>query len=120
MRGTARARAQSTGRPAGTGRIAVVWIDSGRAVMARDEAGVVDEAEVMLPEVPAAAPPALAEVAHWIGAADRVLVLGPDDLRTVLEREIVALGHAPESIREVPVEGPVDHEALLERLRRLA
>ena len=68
----------------------------------------------------AADPAALAEVAHFVGHVDRVLVLGSDDLRTALEREIVAIGHAPETIREAPVEGPVDREALLARLRRLA
>ena len=51
---------------------------------------------------------------------DRVLVLGNDDLRTALEREIVAIGHRPETIREAVVEGPVDEAVLLARLRRLA
>jgi len=68
----------------------------------------------------AATPTALAEVAHRIGAVDRVLVMGPEDLRTALEREIVAIGHAPETIREAAGEGPADRDALLAKLRRLA
>ena len=70
----------------------------------------------------AATPPALAEVAHRIGDVDRVLVLGTDELRTALEREIVAIGHRPETIREAAAcEGPVEpRAALLARLRRLA
>jgi hypothetical protein len=104
----------------GTGANAVVWIEKGRALVLRDAAGVIVETEVALPDVAATTPPALAEVAHRIGAVDRVLVMGPEDLRTALEREIVAIGHAPETIREAPLEGPVDREMLLGRLRRLA
>lgn len=88
--------------------------------MLRDASGAVAEAEVPLPDVAATTPIALAEVAHLVGHVDRVLVLGSEDLRTALEREIVAIGHAPETIREATLEGPVDREALLARLRRLA
>lgn len=119
MHGTTRAR--TAPKPTRTGMNAVVWIGRQRALVLRDgEAGAIDEAEVALPEAPATMPLALAEVAHRIGAVDRVLVLGPDELRTALEREIVAIGHAPETIREAALEGPADREVLIARLRRLA
>ncbi len=121
MHGTMRTRSPLAGSPAGTRRNAVVWIGPGRVIVVRDAGpGAVDESEVALPAIPAVMPSALAEVAHRIGEVDRVLVLGPDDLRTALEREIVAIGHAPEAIREGSLDGPVDREALLGRLRRLA
>ena len=119
MHGTTRARTAPTSTR--TGMNAVVWIGGGRALVVRDaEAGGFDESEVALPDALGATPLALAEVAHRIGAVDRVLVMGSDDLRTALEREIVAIGHAPETIREAELEGPVDREVLLARLRRLA
>ena len=49
-----------------------------------------------------------------------MLVLGAEELRTALEREIVAIGHAPETIREAPLVGPANRQDLLERLRGLA
>lgn len=119
MHGTT--RAHRVAKAAGTGRQAVVWIGRDRALVLRHASdGAFDEAEVALPQAVTATPSALAEVAHRIGAVDRVLVMGADDLRTALEREIVAIGHAPETIREAPLEGPVDRDVLLERLRRLA
>ena len=75
--------------------------------------------ELPIPATPAVTPPALAEVAHSIGAVDRVLVLGTDELRTALEREIVAIGHRPETIRDAEVGGPMDEAALAERLADL-
>ncbi|HVN10658.1 MAG TPA: hypothetical protein VMT69_01100 [Kineosporiaceae bacterium] len=119
MHGTTRTRTPAT--PARTGLNAVVWVGPGRALVLRgDAAGATDEAELALPAELAATPAALAEVAHRVGRVDRVLVLGTDDLRTALEREIVAIGHAPETIREAELEGPVDRDALRARLRRLA
>ena len=104
-----------------TGVNAVVWIEPGRAVVVRGAAGEEPAAiETPIPERPTAMLPALAEVAHGIGEVDRVLVLGADDLRTALEREIVAIGHRPETIREAVLEGPVDTDALVAKLRRLA
>lgn len=121
MHGTTRTRTATAAKPAGTGRNAVVWIGRDRAIVIRDaEDGGLSEAEVALPEAAAATPLALAEVAHHIGEVDRVLVLGSDDLRTALEREIVAIGHAPETIREAPLEGPISRESLIARLRSLA
>jgi hypothetical protein len=120
MHGTPRTRMEPATSKR-TGRNAVVWIGQGRAYVLRDlEAGGIDEAIVPLPEVPAATPVALAEIAHRIGAVDRVLVMGSAELRTALEREIVAIGHAPETIREAALDGPVNRDVLLDKLRRLA
>ena len=120
MHGTTRARTRSA-TPAQVGRNAIVWIGKDRAVILREGGtGEIDEVVVRLPGTLTATPAALAEVAHRIGSVDRVVVMGGDDVRTALEREIVAIGHAPETIREAALEGPLDREALLARLHRLA
>ena len=118
MHGTARSR--TADKPAATGINAVVWIEPGRAIVVRDADGAeVTSLEIPIPHQPAFTPPALAEVAHAIGDVDRVLVLGVDELRTALEREIVAIGHRPETIRDADVTGPMDEAALFERLATL-
>jgi len=118
MHGTAHPKPLS--RPAATGVNAVVWIEPGRAIVVRGGDGAeLPAMELAIPNVAAAMPPALAEVAHTIGDVDRVLVLGLDELRTALEREIVAIGHRPETIRDADVGGPMDVPALRERLARL-
>jgi hypothetical protein len=119
MHGTTRPRPAI--HPVGSGVNAVVWIEPGRAIVLRGGGGGEPASlELPIPYTAAATPPALAEVAHQIGDVDRLLVLGTDDLRTALEREVVAIGHHPESIREEAMTGPLDRAALLERLRRLA
>jgi hypothetical protein len=118
MHGTTRTRPAV--RPVGTGVNAVVWIEPGRAIVVRGTAtGEPAALQLPIPHVPTETAPALAEVAHRIGDVDRVLVLGTDDLRTALEREIVAIGHHPEAIREEPNPGPFDEADLVARLRRL-
>jgi hypothetical protein len=107
-------------RPAGTGINAVVWIEPGRALVVRGGDGAeLASFEVVIPALAAVTPPVLAEVAHSIGTVDHVLVMGTDDLRTALEREIVAIGHHPETILEGTVEGPVDEAVLVARLERM-
>jgi hypothetical protein len=119
MHGTTRTRPAT--HPAGTGVNAVVWIEPGRALVIRGTAtGDPATLEVSIPDLSAATLPALADIAHRIGEVDRVLVLGADELRTALEREIVAIGHRPESIRDEPTAGPTDEASLVLRLRRLA
>ncbi len=118
MHGTSRPKPAE--KPAATGVNAVVWIEPGRAIIVRGGEGAeTSSVELSIPTTPAVTPPALAEVAHSIGAVDRVLVLGVDELRTALEREIVAIGHRPETIREADVSGPMDEAALVERLADL-
>jgi hypothetical protein len=119
MHGTTRTRPKV--HPVGSGVNAVVWIEPGRALVVRGT-GTGEPASLELP-IPFSAtgtPPALAEIAHRIGDVDRVLVLGAEDLRTALEREIVAIGHRPESIREEPATTTPDEDTLVARLRRLA
>lgn len=119
MHGSTRLRPVNQG--VGTGINAVVWIEPGRALLVRGSGGGEHTTlELPVPYAPAVTPPALAEIAHQIGNVDRVLVLGNDELRIALEREIVAIGHRPETIREAVIEGPVDEAVLLARLRRLA
>lgn len=122
MHGTTRTRpAAHPAHPAGTGVNAVVWIEPRRAIVVRGAAaGEPQILELRIPHAPTEAAPALAEVAHRVGTVNRVLVLGTDDLRTALEREIVAIGHRPESIRDEPVTGPLAEADLVARLRRLA
>jgi hypothetical protein len=118
MHGTSRARPAD--RSAGTGVNAVVWIEPGRAIVVRGGDGPEPSSVVVaIPTAPAATPPVLAEVAHSIGPVDRVLVMGRDELRIALEREIVAIGHRPETILDADESGPVDEAALVERLARL-
>ena len=107
-------------RRASTGVNAVVWIEPGRALIQRGGQDGHATFELPIPYVPTATPAALADIAHRIGEVDRVLVLGTDDLRTALEREVLAIGHRPETIREAMAEGPVDEVMLVERLIRLA
>ena len=118
MRGASHARPAL--KPRRTGTNAVVWIEPGRALIVRD-IGTDAPAllELPLPEAYAATPAALADVAIHVGDVDRLLVLGDADLRIALEREVVALGHRPEAIREEPIDGPLDADALVALLRRL-
>lgn len=118
MHGTARSRPAT--EPAGTHRNAVVWIEPGKALVVRGGDGsAISSYEIHIPDATAVTPPALAMVAHSIGPVDRVLIMGTDDLRTALEREIVAIGHHPETIREGSIAGPVDEAVLIATLERL-
>lgn len=119
MHGTTRTRTRA--RPAGSGVNAVVWIEPGWAVVVRGSGtGEPASFELPIPPTAAATPPVLADLAHRIGDVDRVLVLGADDLRTALEREIVAVGHRPDAIRDEAAAERPDEAALIGRLRRLA
>ena len=118
MHGTAHPRAAA--KPAASGVNAVVWIEPGRAIVVRGgEGAALASVELPIPHLAAVTPPALAEIAHAIGDVDRVLVLGVDELRIALEREIVAIGHRPETIRDANAQGPMDVAALYDRLERL-
>jgi hypothetical protein len=119
MHGTARSRPATD--PAGNHVNAVVWIEPGKALVVRGGAGgTISSFEVHIPDATAKTPPALAMIAHSIGPVDRVLIMGSDDLRTALEREIVAIGHHPETIREGSLTGPVDEASLIARLESIS
>jgi hypothetical protein len=116
MQGTTRHRPHTT--PAGPAQHAVVWIETGRAIVARRTSGAADAVVETLTHEPG--PLGIADVAHRVGQAAQVLVLGPDDVRLALEREIVAIGHHPERIREERLAGPMSQDAVLARLDRIA
>jgi hypothetical protein len=119
MHGTTRTR--PTTQPVATGVNAVVWIEPGRALVVRGSAGEAPASmEWPVPVSYSDTPPVLAEIARRIGEVDRVLVLGNAELRIALEREIVAIGHRPETIREVAANVPMDETELIARLAQLA
>jgi hypothetical protein len=101
----------------------VVWIDPDQAFVAtKNGSGHVTSVIV-------ARPPAvptvtyLAHVAHLIGDAERVVISGPDAMRTELEREYTAVQHRPDRIIDVePVDeaGAPTEAELLARLEELA
>ena len=99
---------------------AITWISPARAIVARRAAsGWVDVARVENP-TPDLEMPYLARVAHEIGDADRVLIMGADDVRTELEREYVRIYHRPDRLVDVEPAGEVTEEQLVERLRELS
>jgi len=116
MHGTAR---HST-PPTVAGTDAVVWIEPGRALaVIGSPATAIETVELEIPSVSGHMPAALAELAHRLRAADRIVVFGTDELRIALEREIVAIGHRPDVIRDEHASGRLDGAALVARLRRL-
>jgi hypothetical protein len=100
---------------------AVVWIGPGGArVASRDTLGVTSVHEVPVrSDDPDDVSGYLADVVDAIGAARRVVVLGPADMRLDLEREFVAIGHHPERIADAGPSAALDDDALLERLAAL-
>jgi len=105
-------------RPLGARRGAVTWIDHRSALVAhRSEGGLPVVVEVTRdPLVADDDPTFLARVTDEIGDADRVVILGPGDMRTRLEREYVTIWHRPDRIVDVQASGPVSATELLERL----
>ncbi len=104
-----------------TGVDAVVWIEPGRAVVVvGSAAGDPETLDLPVPQAAADTPAVLARIAHRIGTADRIVVFGTESLRLALEREIVAIGHRPETIHDESASGRLDEAALIARLRRLA
>jgi hypothetical protein len=107
--------------PRPTSRGAVAWINHARALVARrSDAGVPVVTEVIRdPLAPDDDPTFLARVTDRIGDAERIVILGPGDMRTRLEREHVMIWHRPDRIVDVEPSGPVTREQLLERLARM-
>lgn len=103
-------------RPSG----AITWIDRTSAIVAHTRpAGAIDVARIRADD-PAMSGPFLAAVARRIGDCDRVLILGPDVMRTELEREYVTITHRPDRLVDVEPEGPMTEEQLIERLKMFA
>jgi hypothetical protein len=96
----------------------VVWINGRQAIVAlMSHEGRISTCEISrgwLPE-----PSYLAQVVRVIGDRQRVLILGPSSVRLALEREYVAIFQRPDRLVDVEPAGPVDAEALVDRLRTL-
>jgi hypothetical protein len=96
---------------------AVTWIARDQALIGRKTAG----GWVDVATVHAAAPDDprtyLARVAHEIGDADRVMIIGPDALRTELEREYTTIYHRPDRLLDVAHVETLSEDELLARLR---
>lgn len=97
---------------------AVVWIDARHAIVARTtdpnrigmaevDRGTDEEAEY------------LAHVVHEIGDRERVMIVGPSDVRLAFEREYVSITHRPDRLVAVPASAWHGSE-IVDRLRRLA
>ena len=101
-------------------RVAVLaWVGDRVSLVARRTAsGWVDVVRVARDDLPDE-PAYLARIAHEIGDAARVLIMGPDGLRTQLERESVAIYHHPDRLVDVEPAGEATPEALAARLRDL-
>lgn len=102
-------------------RGAVAWIDHLTAVVARrapDGTPSVTEIRRGL-DAPDDDPVFLARVTDLINDADRVVIFGPGDMRTRLEREYVTIWHRPDRLVDVEPSGPVTKDELLARLDRL-
>lgn len=98
---------------------AITWIDARRAIIARTApAGAID-VETVAAETEGDGRTYLARVAHEIGDRERVVIMGPSELRTMLEREYVTISHRPDRLIDVEPSGPVTEEELVRRLRRL-
>jgi hypothetical protein len=101
----------------------VVWIDPDQAFVATKTAS--GQVSSVIVARPPAVPTVtyLAHVAHLIGDAERVIISGPDAMRTELEREYTAIQHRPDRIIDVePVDlsTPPAEADLLARLEELA
>ena len=102
-------------------RGAVAWVDHLTALIAHraaDGTAVVTEVGRGA-TVPDDDPTFLARISDVIDDADRVVILGPGDMRTRLEREYVTIWHRPDRLVDVEPSGPVGADDLLARLRSL-
>jgi hypothetical protein len=98
---------------------AVVHVGRTRARIARDRAaGVVEVLSVPRRSRARSPEPYVARILHAVGDRSPVVIAGLADERTVLERELVRIGHHPEGLIEDPHLDPVD-DALRRRLRAL-
>jgi len=96
---------------------ALAWVGPETTLVARrTSSGWVDVVRVVRGDEEATY---LGRIAHQIGDAARVLIMGPDGLRTQLEREYVAIFKHPDRLVDVEPAGDVTEEALVERLRTL-
>ena len=98
---------------------AVTWIARDQALVGRKTAGGWVDVATVHAEAPDDPRTYLARVAHEIGDADRVMIMGPDALRTELEREYVTIYHRPDRLLDVAHVETLTEDELVERLRDL-
>jgi hypothetical protein len=99
---------------------AVAWIDDQRSMVAMMSAdGHISKCEISRGWL--SGPAYVAQVVRVIGDRQRLVILGPGDLRLELEREYVALiRRRPDRLVDVEPEGPVSFDQLVDRLTTLA
>jgi hypothetical protein len=98
---------------------AVTWIARDQALVGRRTAGGWIDVATVQAEAPGDPGTYLARVAHEIGDADRVTIIGPDTLRTELEREYVTIYHRPDRLVDVAHVEKLTEDELVSRLRDL-
>jgi hypothetical protein len=98
---------------------AVVWIDGRHALVAETNPdGHIST--ITIERGPEAELSYLARAVRAIGDRKRVMILGPNAVRTELEREYVTIYHRPERLVDVEPAGTVEEPDLVDRLRVLA
>jgi hypothetical protein len=98
---------------------AVAWIDERRALIAGlAEDGVVSTCHVERGDLPEER--FLASVVRVIGDRERVVILGPGDMRLALEREYVTIYRRPDRLVDVEPAAPLGEGDLIARVRALA
>ena len=99
-----------------------MWIDRQRAIVTqRTSAGDLDIVEYPIArDVESSGPAALGAVVHAIRDCTRLTVLGTDEMRTLLERQYVAMVKAPDRIVDGDDAGPLSRSDLADRFRGLA
>jgi hypothetical protein len=98
---------------------AVTWISREQALVGRRTAGGWVDVATVHADAPDDPQTYLARVAHEIGDAEKVMIIGPDTLRTELEREYVTIYHRPERLLDVAHVETLTEDELVERLRGL-
>jgi hypothetical protein len=95
---------------------AAVWINGRQAIVAMmGHDGRISTCEITRGSL--SQPSYLAQVVRVIGNRQRVLILGPSSVRLALEREYVAIFQRPDRLVDVEPAGPIDAQALINRLR---
>jgi hypothetical protein len=114
-----RSRASAEAR---SDRGALVWIDRCRAIVTQlTPAGDLDMQEFAIDgDDEAIQLAALGAVVHAIRDCQRLTVLGTDGMRTLLEREYVAIVKRPDRIVDAECDGPLSRTDLAARFRGLA
>jgi hypothetical protein len=98
---------------------AVAWLNERRALVATmSHDGAISTCEISRGSLSEGA--YLHQVVRVIGDRQRVVILGPGTVRLELEREYVALFRRPDRLVDVEPAGPVDMQAVVDRLSILA